>query len=89
MSGASRAWKESQDVARAEEKVEDYREDLEEMERECEEAIAVLKEQMDPMKEELEVIHLSPLKKNCSVKAVGVVWMPYRVNPEPQLGAAW
>ena len=29
------------------------REDLEEMERECEEAIAALKEQMDPMKEKL------------------------------------
>ena len=65
------------------------REDLEEMERECEEAIAALKEQMDPMKEKLEVIHLSPLKKSCSVKTVGVVWMPYRVDPELQLESAW
>lgn len=89
MSWASRAWKESQDVARAKEKVEDYREDLEELKRECEEAVAELKAQMDPMTEKLEVVHLSPLKKNCSVKAVGVVWMPYRINPEPKLGAAW
>ncbi|MGB0154204.1 MAG: hypothetical protein ACPGFB_09260 [Verrucomicrobiales bacterium] len=37
--------------------------------------------------EKLEVIHLSPLKKNCSVKAFGVVWMPYHVNLEPQLGS--
>ncbi len=65
------------------------REDLEEMERECEEAIAALMEQMDPTKEKLEVIHLSPLKKSCSVKTVGVVWMPYRVDPELQLESAW
>ena len=65
------------------------REDLEEMERECEEAIAALKEQMDPMKEKLGVIHLSPPRKNCSLKAVGVVWMPYRVDTESQPESAW
>ncbi|MDF1851729.1 MAG: DUF87 domain-containing protein [Verrucomicrobiales bacterium] len=89
MSGASRAWKESRDVARAKEKVDDYQDDLEELERECEEEVEKLKEEMDPMLEKLESISLSPLKKNCSAKAVGIVWMPYRVNPQPQLGAAW
>ncbi|MEM9017035.1 MAG: hypothetical protein AAGC68_08470, partial [Verrucomicrobiota bacterium] len=89
MSGASKAWKESRDVARAEEKVEDYQEDLKELEREAEEEIAKLKEAMDPMVEKLETLSLSPLKKNCSAKAVGIVWMPYRVNPQPTLGAAW
>ena len=89
MSGASRAWKEDRDVARAKEKVEDYQKDLEDLERECEEEIGNLKEAMDPMNEKLETLSLSPLKKNCSAKAVGIVWMPYRVNPEPQLGAAW
>ncbi|MEM6915360.1 MAG: DUF87 domain-containing protein [Verrucomicrobiota bacterium] len=89
MSGASRAWKESRDVARAKEKVEDYQEDLIELERECEEEVEKLKAAMDPMTEKLETLHLSPLKKNCSAKAVGIVWMPYRVNPQPQLGAAW
>lgn len=89
MSGASKAWKESRDVARAEEKVEDYQKDLEELEKECEEEIEKLKEAMDPMNEKLESISLTPLKKNCSAKAVGVLWMPYRVNPQPTLGAAW
>lgn len=89
MTGASKAWKESRDVARAEEKVEDYQDDLEELERECEEEIQELKNQMDPMTEKLESISLSPLKKNCSAKSVGIVWMPYRVNPQPRLGAAW
>ncbi len=89
MSGASRAWKEGRDVARAKEKVEDYEEDLEKLEEECQEEVEELKEAMDPMTEKLEVMHLSPLKKNCSAKAVGVVWMPYRIQSQPQLGAAW
>ncbi len=89
MSGASRAWKEGRDVARAEEKVEDYKDELDELESECAEEIEELKNAMDPMTEELEEIHLNPLKKNCSAKSVGVVWMPYRQSTQPQLGAAW
>lgn len=89
MSGASKAWKESRDVARAEETVEEYQQELADLERECEKEIEELKEAMDPMVEKLETISLSPLKKNCSAKAVGIVWMPYRVNPQPTLGAAW
>ncbi|MCB1206489.1 MAG: DUF87 domain-containing protein [Verrucomicrobiae bacterium] len=89
MSGASRAWKESRDVARAEEKVDGYQEDLEDIERECEEQIEKLKEALDPLNEKLETVTSTPLKKNCSTKAVGVAWMPYRVNAQPTLGAAW
>ena len=89
MSGASRAWKESRDVSRAEEKVDDLKEELQEIEQECEREIEELKLAMDPMKEALEEIHLTPYKKNCSAKVVGVVWMPYRVDPQPTLGAAW
>lgn len=89
MSGASRTWKESRDVARAEEKVGDYQEELDALEEDCETEVEKLKAAMDPMTEKLEKISLTPLKKNCSAKAVGIVWMPYRVNPQPQLGAAW
>ena len=89
MTGASRAWKESRDVARAEEKVDDYQAELDAIEEYCEKEIEKLKAAMDPMSERLETVSLTPLKKNCSSKAVGIVWMPYRVNPQPQLGAAW
>lgn len=88
-SGASRSWKESRDVARAEEEVEDLQEDLEKLEAEAEKAVEELKDSMDPATEELEEVRLTPYKKNCSAKAVGVVWMPYRRNPQPQMGAAW
>jgi len=89
MSGASRSWKESRDVARSEEKVDDYQAELDAIEEDCEKEIEKLKAAMDPMSEKLETIALNPLKKNCSSKAVGIVWMPYRLNPQPQLGAAW
>ena len=89
MSGASRSWKESRDVARSEEKVDDYQTELDAIEEDCEKEIEKLKAAMDPMSEKLETISLTPLKKNCTAKAVGIVWMPYRVNPQPQLGAAW
>ncbi|MCB1234122.1 MAG: DUF87 domain-containing protein [Verrucomicrobiae bacterium] len=89
MSGASRAWKESRDVARAEDEVEKLEEALAELEEECEKEIEALKEAMDPMKEQFETERLTPLKKDCSAKAIGVVWMPFRVQTQPTLGAAW
>ncbi len=89
MSGASRAWKESRDVARAEEKVDELQAELEDLERECEAEVEKLKAAMDPLNEKLETIRLTPLKKDCDARAVGVVWMPYRVQTQPTLGAAW
>ncbi len=89
MSGASRAWKERRDVQRATEEVEELQAELQKLEAECEKEVETLKEAMDPMKEALEEVALTPYKKNCSTKVVGIVWMPYRVNPQPELGAAW
>lgn len=89
MSGASRAWKEGRDVDRAKEELAVVEQDLADMEKECEQEILNLKEAMDPMKEKLEEVRITPYKKNCSAKVVGVVWMPFRVDPQPQLGAAW
>lgn len=76
MSGASRAWKESGDVDRAEDKVERLQKELADLEAEAGKEIAELKETMDPMNEKFEEIHLSPYKKNCSAKSVGIVWFP-------------
>lgn len=76
MSGASRTWKESGDVGRAEEKVERLREELAQLQAEAGEELATLREAIDPMREKLEQIHLTPLKKNCSAKSVGIVWFP-------------
>jgi hypothetical protein len=89
VSGASRAWKESRDVARASGQVEQYQAELAAIERECEAQVGQLKAAMDPMSETLEQVTLTPLKKNCNARAVGIVWMPYRKQTAPAMGAAW
>jgi len=89
MTGASRAWKESRDVSRAEDKVDRLLEDLRDLEREAEDEIRELEELLDPANEKLELVRISPYKKNCSVKAVGILWMPFKEQSRPQMGAAW
>ncbi len=79
MAGASRAWKESGDVGRAEEKVDRLNEELKELEAEASREIADLKESLDPMNEKLEQVRITPLKKNCSAKSVGIVWFPRQI----------
>ena len=75
-SGASRAWKESSDVERAEKKAGRLQEDLAELEAEAGREITELKEKLDPMNGKLAEIRLTPLKKNCSVKSMGIIWFP-------------
>lgn len=89
MSGASRAWKESRDVARAEESVEKLEDELTKLEEDCEKEVEKLKAAMDPMRETFEQNRLTPLKKDCAAKSVGVVWLPYRKQTQPTKGAAW
>lgn len=76
MTGASRAWKESGDVGRAENTAQRLQDELADLEAEAGKEIAQLKEQLDPMNEKLEDIRLTPLKKNCSSQSVGIVWFP-------------
>ncbi|MCF6314614.1 MAG: DUF87 domain-containing protein [Verrucomicrobiales bacterium] len=76
MTGASRAWKESGDVGRAEEKVQRLQDELAQLEAEAGKELAQLKEQLDPMNEKLEATRLTPLKKNCSAQSVGIIWFP-------------
>jgi len=41
------------------------------------------------MNEDLEVVEISPLKKNISADKVGILWLPYRSQKEPVLAGAW
>lgn len=89
LSGASRAWREGRDVARAEDNLDRVKEDLFEMEEEAREAIRELEDQMDPLTEKFEQVQLSPYKKNITANQVGILWLPYREQKSPTLGAAW
>jgi Helicase HerA, central domain len=89
MTGASKAWKEGRDVARAEAAVSEREESLADLEQECEKAVDELKSALDPMTEKLTPVVLTPLKKNCSAQSVGILWMPYRGGASGPQVPAW
>lgn len=80
VTGASRTLKRTQDVARAKEQLDRQLSEKEAMELECEQEIAKLRDAIDPSTENLETLNLRPLKKNCSVVNVGVIWMPQDIR---------
>jgi len=89
VSRASRAWRESGDVGRAEENMKDMSEDLENLEKECEKEIGKLKESLDPDGEKLEIVTVPPYKKDIVLKAIGLAWLPYKRVDEFSLERAW
>lgn len=89
VTGANRAWKESRDVGRAEDKVSRLEDELAELEDEAEEDVRALREALDPMKEKFAQERIDPYKKNCSPQATGILWLPDVENPKPRRGAAW
>jgi hypothetical protein len=77
ISSASRAWKESRDVAAAEADLKKLQEDVEEAEQELAEAIERLKEDYDAANLRLESTRLTPYKKNIDVDVTGILWLPH------------
>jgi hypothetical protein len=77
VSSASRAWREGQDVSAAEADLERLKAEYEALNKQCEEEVQKLQSQYDPAALVLETSKLSPVKKNISVAATGIVWMPF------------
>ncbi len=76
MNSASRAYQQKQDVARAEEKIEDVENDIKEMEEELKQAVAEIEERFDPQNIELEPLTLKPYKKDIHVESCKLLWLP-------------
>ncbi|MEZ5303013.1 MAG: hypothetical protein R3F11_20585 [Verrucomicrobiales bacterium] len=74
---ASKAWKESKDVDAAEERVEELHAEIAALEAELLREIESIKAKFDPLAERFETESIRPLKKNISVKAVGLAWLPF------------
>jgi hypothetical protein len=64
------------DVERAEDKLAAEEEDVAKLEAELAEKIAGLERTLDPISESLATITLKPLKKDISVTAFGIAWVP-------------
>jgi hypothetical protein len=77
VNSASRAWKESQDVGAAQTAFEKEKLDYDAMNKELEVEVKTLQDKYDPAALTLETTKLTPLKKNISTTATGILWLPY------------
>ncbi len=88
--GVSRSWKEGRDVSRAEDEVDEYKKELQELEKQAQETIDQLKTDLDAKAEApLETVKITPYKKNILLKACGLAWLPYRRINEFELEPAF
>jgi hypothetical protein len=75
--GASRTYKESQDVSRAGENVEAIQQQLNDLQAQFDAESAQVAQQCDPQTEELETITLKPKKTNITLRSLVLAWAPY------------
>ncbi|MEL7451398.1 MAG: ATP-binding protein, partial [Pseudomonadota bacterium] len=89
MKSAGRMSKESGDVARAEQTAAAVKQDLEELQQQCEEEIDNLEAAYDAQAEELDEIVIKPKSTDLTVHFVGIAWAPHYRSASGKLEAAW
>ena len=87
--GAGRTMKEGQDIARAEENVKVYQQQLAELNAEVEAQAADLSSAVDPQSEVFETLTIKPKKTNINVQLCTLVWAPYWKDEQGTLTPAW
>jgi len=87
--GASRYMKEQTDVQRSEESLAVLQSDMKVLEDELRRETALLSEKLSPLSETFQQYVVRPAKKDINVKAVVLVWMPYRVGSGGAEEPAW
>ena len=75
--GASRVYKDSQDVARAGETVESMKQQLADLQAQVDAEATQIAGAMDPLTETLETITLRPKKTDITVRSLVLAWAPY------------
>lgn len=89
MRSATRAWQQSGDVGRAEERLAGIAEEEAELNAELEQAIAAAKAGLDSDATPLETESIKPLKKNIAVTIAGLAWIPFYDTGGGQLEPAF
>lgn len=87
--GASRSMKEAGDVSRSKETVETYKENLAELEEAFRQESEALAAQYDAANIELVPLNIRPTKQDIQVRALVLVWMPYRETQDGSQEPAW
>ncbi|MDH3403282.1 MAG: ATP-binding protein [Acidobacteriota bacterium] len=78
MRSVTRSWRDAQDVARAEEDIEEIKKDLAELQAEAEREVAELAQRLDPLNEELAKTEVRPRRTDIEVRLLGLAWVPRR-----------
>jgi hypothetical protein len=86
---AGRIGQEAGDVKRAEQTVARVQERLADLEAAFEDDVAALDAAYDAQAEELKEQRINPRATDTHIRACGLVWLPYIVDPEGRLRAAW
>ena len=82
MRSIGRSQREKDDVARAEESLEDLLEDKKRLEEEFEAELEKMEDKLQVESLELEELSVAPRKTDLSVEKFGVVWLPFRVDAD-------
>lgn len=82
LSKGTSAYKQHQDVAAAEDKVETVQQQIAELNQQLEAEIATLAQSFDPATLALETESLKPTKTNVAVDSVALLWLPYDARGE-------
>jgi hypothetical protein len=85
----SRAWKEAQDVGRAEETVEALRGQLADLESQFAAETQALEASLSPAAETPETLPIKLKKTNIAVRLAALCWMPYWRDGQGALKPAW
>lgn len=79
---ASRTQRERADVGRAEARVEEYQEELADLDADFREALAAAEDRTAAFEPELETLRIHARKADLDVEQLALVWMPYRRTSE-------
>ncbi len=86
---AGRIGRENQDVAQADESVEQVQARIAALSAECETAVAELERTLDPQSITLREQPISPRKSDTQIGRVSLVWTPWRMGNDGFLQQAW
>jgi len=87
--GVSRSAQQQSDVGRAEDTVETYQKQLEDLNAQFKEESDALESKIDPASEALETVTIRPKKTDIDVQLVALAWAPYWQNSQGKLEPAW
>ncbi len=87
--GMSRSMKESRDVGAAEDKVNQLKDAIAELEAELEAEMEEVRQALDPLTIPLEEVRVKPYKKDIQMKRYALVWLPYIRFSDFEVKPAW